>query len=296
MNFTIESDQTTSKKLRQIIKNHPLLFFFIFAYAFSWFLSIPFILSEWGVLRGNYQAVFAIKSFGPFVASFLMTYILEGKEGMKRLKMSIKQTRASGLIYLFILLGIPVLIILGIILQPGKMASFQGLQPVLLISYPLAFVAVFFGGGPLGEEPGWRGFALPRMQKSYGPLLGTLLLGVVWTCWHLPDFLTSAQGGGPGTGMSAFLSNFPIFMVLVIELAILLTWIYNRTNGSVFISALAHASVNTPQVILVPLFLAVDTTSLNMATLIGFGVTAIVILILTRGRLGYQVGENLVKS
>lgn len=296
MNLPLESNRTTKQKLLQTIKNHPLMFFFIIAYAFSWILSIPFILSEWGVLRGNYQAVFAIKSFGPFVASFLMTYILEGKEGMKRLKMRIKQTRASWLVYLFILLGIPVLIILGIILQPGKMASFQGFTPVLFISYPLAFAAVFFGGGPLGEEPGWRGFALPRMQKSYGPLLGTLLLGIVWTCWHLPDFLTSAQGGGPGTGFSAFLSNFPIFMVLVIELAILLTWVYNRTKGSVFISTLVHASVNTPQVVLVPLFLAVDTTSLNLAALIGFGVTAIVILILTRGRLGYEVVDNLVKS
>lgn len=76
------------------------------------------------------------------------------------------------------------------------------------------------------------------------------------------------------------------------ELAILLTWVYNRSKGSVFISALAHASVNTPQVVLVPLFLAVDTTSLNMAALIGFGVTAILILILTRGRLGYTLVEK----
>ena len=71
-------------------------------------------------------------------------------------------------------------------------------------------------------------------------------------------------------------------------LAILLTWIFNHTQGSIFLSILAHASVNTPQVVLVPLFLAVDTTRLNLAALIGFGVPAPLIVILTGGRLGYQ--------
>ena len=150
---------------------------------------------------------------------------------------------------------------------------------------------VFFGGGPLGEEPGWRGFALPRLQSRYGALWGSLLLGLLWGGWHLPDFLTAAQGGGPGTGLAAFLVNFPTFMLLVLSLAILLTWIYNHTGGSIFISTLAHASVNTPQVALVPLFLAVGLTSLNLAALVGFGVPALLIVILSRGRLGYQPEE-----
>ena len=147
---------------------------------------------------------------------------------------------------------------------------------------------MLFGGGPLGEEPGWRGFALPRLQHNNGPLWGTLILGLLWTCWHLPDFLTSAQGGGPGTGFNSFLINFPIFLVLVMSLAIILTWIFNNTRGSIFIALLAHASVNTPQVVLVPLFPAVDTASLNLAAVIGFGIPALLILILTRGRIGYH--------
>jgi membrane protease YdiL (CAAX protease family) len=253
-----------------------------------WIVSIPFILSEWGILHGDYRIVFVIKSFGPFVAAYLMTSILEGKEGVQRLRQRIKQTQVAWQWVLFVLLGIPVLLLLGMIVQPGTLASFQGVKPLLLISYPLTYVAVFFGGGPLGEEPGWRGFALPRMQHRYGPLWGTLLLGVLWTCWHLPDFLTSAQGGGPGTGFSDFLNNFPLFLVLVLSLAILLTWVFNRTNGSIFLSLLAHASVNTPQVVLVPLFLAMDVTRLNLAALLAFGSTALLIIILTHGRLGYQ--------
>jgi membrane protease YdiL (CAAX protease family) len=276
----------TGQSLPQLMRRYPLFSFFFIAYAFSWIVSIPFILSEWGILHGNFQIVFVIKSFGPFVAAYFMTSILEGKEGILRFRQRIKQTQAGWLWYVFILLGIPALILLGIVIQPGALASFHGLKPVLLASYPITFLAVFFGGGPLGEEPGWRGFALPRLQQRHGPLWGTLLLGLLWTCWHLPDFLTSAQGGGPGAGFSSFLINFPIFLLLVTALAVILTWIYNHTRGSIFITTLAHASVNTPQVVLVPLFLAVGTAGLNLAALIGFGVPAILIVILTRGRLG----------
>jgi uncharacterized membrane protein len=123
-------------------------------------------------------------------------------------------------------------------------------------------------------------------------LVGTLLLGVLWTGWHLPDFLTTAQGGGPGTGFSTFLSNFPIFFLLIMALAIIFTWIFNHTQGSIFIALLAHASVNTPQVVLVPLFPSLNTTTLNLAALIGFGVPALLILLFTRGKLGYLSYQN----
>ncbi len=282
-----KSSQNSARDVRQAMREQPLLFFFLLAYAISWIVSIPYILSEWGILPGNLEIVFVLKSFGPFLAAFILTGVLEGPAGVQRLRQRIRQKRAGWPWYGFALLGIPALIILGILIQPGRTAGFTGLQPLLLVSYPLTFVAVFFGGGPLGEEPGWRGFALPRLQARFGALGGTLLLGLGWTCWHLPDFLTSAQGGGPGTGWAAFLVNFPIFLVLVMSIAVILTWVYNSTQGSIFMALLAHASVNTPQVVLAPLFPAVDTTSLNLAALLGFGAMALAILLLTRGRLGY---------
>jgi uncharacterized protein len=160
------------------------------------------------------------------------------------------------------------------------------------VSYPVYFVIVFFGGGPLGEEVGWRGFALPRMQPRYGPLWGTLLLGVLWVFWHLPDFLTPAQGGGPGVSFATLLTNFSIFFLFVVALAIIFTWVFNHTRGSIFIAILLYASINTPQVVWIPLFLAVDVTGMNLAALIAFGVPALLIVILTRGRLGYQPGQE----
>jgi uncharacterized protein len=279
----------TSNNLVQLMRRYPLFFFFLIAYAFSWLLVTPYILSEWGILHGDYTAIFVVKSFGPFLAAYIMISITEGKDGILRFRKRFRQTRATWPWYLFILLGIPALIVLGIILQPGLLTGFKGLSPLLLGSYLFYFVAVSFGGGPLGEEPGWRGFALPHMQKRYGPLWGTLFLGILWTGWHLPDFLSpSAQGGGPGTGFTTFFTNFPIFMLAVISLAIVFTWLFNRTQGSIFLAIIAHASINTPQLTLVPLFPNVDFTRMDLALLIGFGVPALLILILTRGQLGYQ--------
>ncbi|MFN2150699.1 MAG: CPBP family intramembrane glutamic endopeptidase, partial [Anaerolineales bacterium] len=195
--------------------------------------------------------------------------------------------------YLFILLGIPTLILLGIVIQSGGLAVFHDLSPLLLVSYPFYFVATFFGGGPFGEEVGWRGFALPRMQRRFGPLWGTLLLGILWSGWHLSDFLTASKGGGQGTGWVTFIGNFPIFTLAVLSLAILMTWIYNHTGGSIFMAILAHTSVNILEVLLIPRYLTLDEISLHRALLIGLGLAAFLIIFLTRGRLGYQPHQEL---
>lgn len=294
METTNPSSQSTpaSRSLKEVMRRHPLFFFFLLAYAFSWIMVIPYVLAEWGILRGDFTFMYVLHTFGPSLAGIVITSIIAGREGLLRLRQRIRQWRVGWQWYLFILVGIPALIMLGIIIQPGALASFQGLTPLLLVSYPLYYVAVFFGGGPLGEEIGWRGFALPRMQPRYGPLWGTVLLGILWGFWHLVDFLTASKGGGPGTSLATFLRNFPVFILMILSLAIIFTWVYNHTQASLFISILVHASVNTPELTLVPLFLAVDKISEHQAYLIGFGVPALLIIILTRGRLGYQPGQQ----
>jgi membrane protease YdiL (CAAX protease family) len=292
---SILSDSTSGQggKLQQALARHPLLNYFLLAYAISWILSIPFILSEWGLIAGDQKIWFVLKGFGPFISAYILSWAIAGKGGMKRLREQMRKRKAAWPWFMLVIMVIPLLLIAGILVQPGTTAGFKGLSPVLLASYPLTYAAVFFGGGPLGEEPGWRGFALPRLQQKFGALVGTLILGVLWTCWHLPDFLTSAQGGGPGTGISAFMQNFPIFLALVMSFAVLLTWIYNKNNGNIFLALLAHASINTPQVALVPLFPAVTTTSLNLAALIGYGIPAVLLLFITKGKLGYvNIGQT----
>ena len=89
-------------------------------------------------------------------------------------------------------------------------------------------------GGQAGEEIGWRGFALPRLQERYGALAASLLLGLVWAAWHLPLWFV------PGQEMPPFL----LFVPNVVALSVVLAWLYNGTQGSLLIVALAHTANN----------------------------------------------------
>ena len=169
---TSSQSKTSSRNLKQWIQRHPLFSYFFLAYAFSWIVFIPYVLGEWGYLQGNYTFFYFLHVFGPAIAAIVMTSVTAGKAGLYELRQRIRQVRVSSKWYLFILLGIPALVMLGIAVLPGAMSSFKGFTTNLLIGYPFSLVAVFLGVG-LGEEPDWRGFALPRMQKQYGSFWGT---------------------------------------------------------------------------------------------------------------------------
>lgn len=97
------------------------------------------------------------------------------------------------------------------------------------------FFRDFFLGGGLGEELGWRGFALPRLQKIYPPLTASFTVGLFWGLWHLPDFWLSPERQR---------DSVPLFLLTIVALSVLYTWVYNRTGGSLLLVALLHASGN----------------------------------------------------
>jgi len=289
MNTPMESGQSTTatRNLQQWMREHSLISFFIMAYAFSWIIAIPYVLSLWGILKGNYLPLYIFRTAGPTMAAIIMIGISEGKTGLRLLRQRLQDRRHSWQWYLAILMGIPALMLVGIIVQRGTLTSVQGVTARILVSYAVNFVLVFFGVA-LPEEIGWRGFAFPRMQPRYGPLGSTLLLGVLWVFWHLLYFLTPSHGGGPGTSFTSYLTNLGYFFLMVMAIAIIMTWIFNHTRGSIFIANLVHASIDTPQLVWIPLFFSVNEAQLNLAGLIAFGAPALLILILTHGRLGYQ--------
>lgn len=271
-----------------MVRRRPLFFYFLIAYAITWIVMIPYTLSTWGVIAGDWSAAFILHTFGPALAAIIVTGMIEGRRGLLELRDRMRRWRVGWRWLLFIFVAVPALLMVGVAIQPGALTGFLGVSALDAVRYPLYYFGIWWGGGPFGEEIGWRGFALPRMQPRYGPLGGTLMLGVLWAFWHLEDFLTPSQGGGPGTGWGTFLTNFSIFFLLVMALAIILTWLFNHTSGSIFAAISAHASVDTPQLALIPLFPAVGVTTLNLAALTGFGVPALMIVLLTHGRLGYH--------
>jgi membrane protease YdiL (CAAX protease family) len=230
---------------------------------------------------------------GPALAAIIVTAVTGGGASLRRLRDRCLQWRAGWLWYLLILLGVPTLLYLGISLPPGVKTSGSGLTLPVLVTYVVTFVIVYFLVG-LPEEIGWRGFALPRMQPRYGPLWGSLLLGVLWGGWHLLYFLTPAHGGGPGVSGATALTNFAVFLLMVIALSIIFTWVFNHTQGSVFLAGLLHSSIDTPQAVFVSGVVSAATeTRLDLTFLLVFGALALLIVLLTRGRLGYQPSKSM---
>jgi membrane protease YdiL (CAAX protease family) len=111
------------------------------------------------------------------------------------------------------------------------------------LSTPLLGVAVFlafsiFPGSALGEEIGWRGYALPRLQARGSALGASLILGPIWALWHLPLWLAGTLGRTA--------SLYAAFVVSVIALSVILTWVYNSTGGNLLLVVLLHATFNLP--------------------------------------------------
>jgi uncharacterized protein len=273
-----------------VLARHPLLFYFIIAYAGTWLVWLPLALSEDGSGLLSFSiplllAYFGYGAFlGPFLSGFVMTGAIEGRAGIGRLLRRFVLWRVGLGWYLFVLLGVPSIFALAAALMPGALGSFEGLAPLAPLPLLILFVFVFFLGGPLAEEPGWRGFALPRLQRLYGPLVGSLILGPLWALWHLPLFFVPAWKTPPT------ILNIVLYVVSATAFTIIITWVFNNTKGSLLISILLHATVNTSFATLVVLFPTslVTDYGTTVPMVIGFGALALLVIALTRGRLGYQ--------
>jgi uncharacterized protein len=276
-----------------LLARHPLVFFFVMAYAFSWIVWAPWVLGEDGAgllpinisqTASGYLNAAAILA-GPTLSAFIMTATTEGREGVRRLLGRYVLWRVGLRWYVFALLGVPFIMLVGVMIYSMELPSLAALGgPSYLLGYLGSFALVTLLGGPLLEEGGWRGFALPRMERLHGPLLASLILGVLWALWHLPEFLvpswTAAMGGG---GILSVI----LFTLGAITFTIVITWVFNNTRASLLLAILVHSSIDTFGGTLAAIFPAKAVAS-PFPYLISFGAVAVVLIVLTRGRLDYQ--------
>jgi membrane protease YdiL (CAAX protease family) len=268
--------------LKGLLVRHPLVSFFALAYALTWLAWSPWYLSEDGIDLLHYDGE-AVSDYvntvalivGPTVSAFIMTGVTEGSDGVRCLLRRIVLWRVRFRWYLFVLLGIPAIVVLSTVAVPGALASFK--------ASAVPSTLFLFVGGPVFEEIGWRGFALPRLQGLYGPLLGSLILGVLWALWHLPLFLIPSWDTPHGSPLDVVL-----FVIWAVSITIIFTWVFNNTRGSVLMVILAHGSINSAAAAVFGLFPAPAVTGGIAQFVIGFGLVALVVMALTRRRLGYR--------
>jgi membrane protease YdiL (CAAX protease family) len=220
------------------IKQRPLIAFFVLAFAISWIFGFPSaVFPDWpGLLT-------FLMGFGPVIAAILVAAVTEGKNGVRLLIEPIKHWRVGIQWYFIVLIGPAITMVAAVYLYGlfgNGPAIPDSIQVIPMIGdHLLILLFVFFYQVIIiwGEEIGWRGYALPRLQSAYHPLLASVILGVLWGLWHLPFFW---MAGSVHQSMS-----LQFFILATVGYSILYTWIYNGTKGSLLLICLLHAANNT---------------------------------------------------
>jgi uncharacterized protein len=213
-----------------------LLVFFALAFAWSWicWLMSSVVKSQSPSLAG---ALFLAGGFGPSIAAIAVVSYVGGRNGLRNWLMRCLQWRVSWrwlALAFFLPLAVMALAAAVHVALGGTLAPSPAVGRVLMAAANFGLVLLL--GGPLGEEFGWRGYALPALQERYGWRVASLILGVVWGMWHLPLFYIAdtAQSYIP----------FVLFMLNTVALSVLFAWLFNHTGGSVLPALVLHTAVN----------------------------------------------------
>lgn len=222
-----------ARPLRAWTARHPLVCFFFLAYLFAWLAFVPLALSQTGLGWLPFPMPMqwtVVGTLGPLLAALLTQWLVSGNARAFSLVPALPSTLMGAAI------GIAMVVLVYTIAPSLWLAktgsgslNWAALTSVGVFNYSTIL------GGPLFEEPGWRGFALPRLQQRYGPIVGTIILVVLWSAWHLPLFL-----------IPAWSSATPLhYLLIVAGLGAIMTLAANLSRFSVVCAILIHAAFNT---------------------------------------------------
>jgi len=261
--------QTRQAAWREWIKHHELISFFGLAYAIMFGVLFLFIYLAPGQPIQPWSLVWFFAIFSPSISALVVTGLSGGAPAIRRLLLGFTRWKIGLRWYFaaaFLVLGpLAITLIYRALGYPSA-----GLKPGETTFSLLGIILFTLFSGPIAEELGWRGFALPRLQSKHNAFVSSLILGVVWCCWHLPLFFV--------TGATQMSIPFPIYLVLVLTITIYITWLYNNTGGSLLITILAHFAYNLTGFLTGPLGLMPPMLFYMIAgSLLGLTVVAVVL-------------------
>lgn len=221
--------------MKKWIQKYQLLSFFILSYAIMFGVTFGYINQNPSQPVQQWSLVWFFSIFSPSISALIISGIIGGIPEIKRLLTGFTHWKVGWRWYFwaaFLILGpLAITMIYKALRNPSA-----GIRPGETIFSMLGIIVFQLFSGPIAEELGWRGFALPRLQAKYTALVSSLILGVIWTCWHIPYFFV--------TGATQMSIPFPIYLVLVLTITFYLTWLFNNTRGSLIITILAHFFYN----------------------------------------------------
>lgn len=258
----------------QFLKRHSLIAGIVLMFAFTW----PIDLSNSGVLPFRVPFVVSLLvGWGFILASLVMTGLTLGKGGVMTLLKRYLIWRVHWKWYLVAFLLPPVLRYSTVLLTawltgvPANYSNIMIYKLVPLQANPFLLIIpwMIFEIITNGEEMGWRGYVLPRLQFRYSALVSSLILGVIWSIWHLPKFLGIGANGG---------LSLPWYTLFCLAAAVLYTWLYNNTRGSLLMVTIFHATQNTAGMFLPVSFAVMGGVTQNIVIIL-YGLVAVLVTI-----------------
>jgi membrane protease YdiL (CAAX protease family) len=224
-----------------LLRRHPLISFFVLTYALAWILWLPLIVFRDTIPASLGLILSILGSAVPSLLAIVLTAIVLDRGSLRKLLGRLLIWRVNPLWYLVVVL-LPVAFAGGTVALNTLVGGPAISLDVALLSAVITLAFMIFPGSSMGEEIGWRGYALPRLQAGRSALSASLIVGVIWAFYHLPLFFTGQEFRSP--------SILAPFVISVIALSVLLTWVYNSTGGSLLMVVLLHATANLPLTLL----------------------------------------------
>lgn len=222
-----------------LVRIHPVVAYFLIAYVFSWLIGGVLIARAHGLVTAP-QWLHYVSAFGPMIAAIMVTAAFDGRAGLAELWRRIVRADV-GLRWWLIAVGTP--LALGVV-AAVVYAFEQGMLPDIAlfgeVDYlgnigALAALGLWIATYGFGEEIGWRGFALHRLQSG-GWVRAAVIIGVLWGMWHLPYFFYKDNFMALGIG------GFAGYLISIVMGSILLAWIYRGSGNSILMVALWHGT------------------------------------------------------
>lgn len=224
--------------MNSIIKRYPLITFYVFA------LLLSGIILAILYAAGLAETLFFLGTFGPGLAAILVTALVDGGAGVRKLLGSLLIWRA-GIQWWLVALLLPALIVLGAVVLfsmfGGSALDFSRYQPLYTI-IPIIILVTLLNG--VGEELGWRGFMLPRTQSRYNALATSLIVGFFWGLWHAPVFFIEGTAQSIYRAQVGFWAGLLLFTLFTMAISVSFGWVFNNSRGSVLIAAVLHGANN----------------------------------------------------
>lgn len=228
-----------TSQFTQILRRHSLIAGLVLMFLFTW----PIDLAHSGVLPFQIPfGVYILLGWGLSLGALVMTGLTNGKEAVIKLIKRFLIWRVGWKWYLVAIVLLPAIFMMAVVLSAVVTQAPVDFSTVLAYTIfgpaarlPLLILPFFiFEAVTNGEEMGWRGYVLPKLQGKHSALAASLILGVIWGFWHLPKYLPAAS-----------FVTFAVYMVKTLAASVLYTWLYNNTKGSLLLVTLFHASGNT---------------------------------------------------